>query len=192
MTPAASLEQALAPLAASADRANKPVSLLTIPALVVLIAAGYALYSFRGLATAKALVARRESDSQRLVGLVDSIKKERTKGVNVASLYPEAPFFLSQVQDSWKPPRLAPTLREPPQLGAVTTSTVLREPAIIRSEVQVTINSEPLKSVLDGVDTTLRHEFLQNRAFVSFVQLTPSGDGWRSVFRFTIYHVPTQ
>lgn len=184
------LEQQLSAMAAGVDRANRPTSLLMIPLLLVIAAVVFLAWSWRDMATQRNLVALRVREVEEINKTVSAIQAEKTKAIDIAGLYPAAPFFGSQVEQAWKQTNIP--FREPPIIGNNTPAPILTNPPINRSEIQVTSNSEPLENIMRGVDETLKHEFLRDRAFISMAQLTPAGNGWRSMIRVTLYHSPAQ
>lgn len=182
------LEQQLSAMAASVDRANRPTSLLMIPLLMVIAAVMYLGWAWRDMAAQRNLVSVRVREVEQINDTVAQIQAEKSKAIDIAALYPAAYYFGSQVDEAWKLTNIP--FREPPVIGNNTPTPILTNPPINRSEVQVTINSEPLENILRGVDETLRHEFLKDRAFISMAQLTPAGNGWRSTIRVSVYHRP--
>ena len=190
MTASAQLEQQLTALAAGIDRANKPTSLLSIPMLLIVVACFWTFWQHRSMRGAQALIDAKTNEVQEITKLVGLIKTERTKSVDIAKLYDKLPFFGSQVEEAWKQRNIP--FRESPNLGNVTPSQILSNPIIFRSDVQVTINNDSFEHIAKAVDSTLKHEFLERRVFVSLAQLTPVVGGWRSTIRFSAYHVPNQ
>lgn len=184
----AQIEQQLTTMAAAVDRANKPTSLLLVPMLLVVASLGFVLWGWREMSSQRALVSARVREVDEITKLVGQIQNERGKSVDIASLYIRLPFMGSQVSEAWTGTGI--TFREPPIVGSTSTNPILSNPVLLRSEVQVTTNNEPLENILKGVDATLRHEVLGPQAFVSLAQLTPAGGGWRSTIRFSAYHVP--
>lgn len=188
MIPSAQVEQQLSAMAAAVDRANRPLSLLSIPILLVMVSAVFALWSWRGVDRERGLVRARLNEAQMISQRVSEIKAERAKAIDIESLYPPMPYVGSQVDEAWK--KNVQGFRETPNVGSPTTSDIISNPRIARTDVDVVLNNEPLPLVLQGIEATLNHEFLKGSAAVSQVQLTPAGNGWRSAIRFTAYHRP--
>jgi hypothetical protein len=182
----AQLETQLAALAAAAERANRPASYFTIPALLAAGALVFCAWSARGLVRERNAVAARQAQLVRVTQLTEQIKEASKKSVSLDSLYPPAPFFGSQVgDDTWRHPSRG--FREPPTVTASTSTRVDATSSIHRNDVTVTVNNEPIEKVLQAIDATLNFEHLKGRAFVSQANFTPSGTGWRAIVRFSLY-----
>lgn len=182
----AQIEAQLAALASAADRANRPASLLTIPIVLLLIAVLYGAWAFRGLAAERSVAIVRQSQGVRIGALVAEIKSHQKQSIDLATIYPPAPFLGSQVGDeTWKSPDRG--FHESPTISQPSSARVDNNSQISRSDVTVTVNNEDVGAVFKAVDATLNHPFLKDRAFVSQAQLTPLGTGWRATFRFSVY-----
>lgn len=186
MSRTAQLEMQLSAIASAVDRSNRPTSLLTIPALLVVVSVLYAGWSARGMFRQRTLVTQAQAQTEQVRSTVEQIKAETNKGVDLGKLYPPAPFFGSQVGDeTWK--SSAAGFREPPIISNVTPTTAIANPLVVRNDVTCTVNNEELSSIFSAIDATLNHEFLKGRAWVSQVLMTPSNTGWRSTIRFSLY-----
>lgn len=180
------IEMELASMAAAADRANRPVSLLSIPLLLVVASLLFAAFAYRGLAVQRSLVVHRQAQAARVYELVRQIELEQKKTVDLDRLYPPAPFFGSQVADDvWKKPDFA--FREPPNVGSLISTRADALSQVYRSDVTVTVANEPLEKIFRATDAVLNHPHLDGRPFISQVMLTPTGTGWRATVRFSVY-----
>lgn len=179
-------EMQLAAFAAGVDRANRPTSLLTIPALILAVAVIYAGWSFRAMLSSRAALKNTQVQVDEIRDLATSIHAEKTKGVDLGALYDARPFFGSQVgEETWKTGSLG--FRQVPIISGPTPSTVFTTPRLDRQDVTCTVNDEPLPAIFEAIERTLDHQFLKGRAFVSQVMLTPAGSGWRGTIRFSLY-----
>ncbi len=179
-------ESQLAALAAAADRANRPTSLLTIPILLVIVGILYAAWAYRALTQQRSIVLARQSQVRDVARLVNEIKRHKTKAVNFETLYPGAPFMGSQIgTDTWNSPTAG--FREPPMVSQVTSNRVDPTSPLYRSDVTATVQNEDLAAIFKAVDATITNDHLKGRVFISQAQLTPTGTGWRATFRFSLY-----
>lgn len=182
----AQTEAQLAALAAAADRANRPTSLLTIPFVLLIVTVLFSVWAYRGLATQRSIVQARQVQMVKVAQFVERIKGQQKQNIDLAAIYPPAPFLGSQVGDeTWKTQGRG--FREPPTISQVSSTRVDNNSSIYRSDVTVTVNNEELSNIFTATDATLNHEFLKGRAFVSQANLTPTGTGWRAVLRFSVY-----
>ncbi|MBL8744779.1 MAG: hypothetical protein JNK58_00325 [Phycisphaerae bacterium] len=182
----AQIEAQLTALASAADRANRPASMLTFPAVLLVVALLYSAWSFRGLASSRSMATAMQNQGARVAGLIAEIKGRQKESIDLASIYPPAPFLGSQVGDeTWKSPERG--FREPPTVSQPTSARVDNASLISRSDVTVTVNNEEIEAIFRAADATLNHPYLKDRAFVSQAQLTPLGTGWRATFRFSVY-----
>ncbi len=179
------IETHLAALAAAADRTNRPASLLNIPLLLVLCALLLAAWEFRDMQSQRGLL-RREQERVRLVTqLTEQINAEKKKELNLQALYPPAPFFGSQVVESWQSQGIS--FKEPPQVGTTQKADVFPSSPVTRTEVACGVNSEPVENILAWIQNIQEHQFLKGRVFVSQCLLTPLPTGWRAAFRVGLY-----
>lgn len=185
----AQLESQLAAFASAADRANRPTSMLTIPALLMVAALLYMFWAYRGLSAERGIAVAKQGQSSQIMTLVSQIKAEKAKEVDLTKKYQAAPFLGSQVGDeTWKLPERG--LREAPTVSQISSAKIDNTSPILRSDVTVTVNNEDIGAILGAVDATLNHEQLkQLNVFVSQANLTPSGTGWRATLRFSVYEM---
>lgn len=186
MAKAAQSEMQLNAMAAAVDRANRPTSLLTIPAVLLVAALLYSVWSYRGLAAERSVLRARQSQVARIDSLIRDIETEKKKGIDLEKTYPASPYFGSYVDDTWKKNPSA-AFREPPTVSQVSQGRVDTTSPLTRSEVTVTVTNEPLESILRAIEGTLSHEFLKGQVFVSQATLTPAGTGWRAIVKFSLY-----
>lgn len=181
----AQTEAQLASLAAAADRANKPTSLLTIPVVLLIVTVLFGVWAYRGLAAQRSIVQARQAQAVKVAHFVEQIKGQQKQSIDMAAIYPPSPFLGSYVDDTWE--AQARSFRETPTVSQVSSTRVDNNSSIYRSDVTVTVNNEELSTIFKAADATLNHEFLKGRAFVSQANLTPTGTGWRAVLRFSLY-----
>jgi hypothetical protein len=186
MAKPAQTEMQLSAMASAVDRANRPTSLLTVPALVLVAAFLFCMWSYRGLAAERSALRAKQSELARIDAVIRDIETEKKKGIDLEKAYPPAPYFGSYVEDVWKKD-LAGQFKEPPTVGQVTQGRVDTTSPLTRSEMTVTVANEPLEAILKAIEGTLNREFLKGQVFLSQVQLTPTGTGWRAVARFSLY-----
>ena len=185
MSRPATIDAQLNALAASVERANRPRSLLVIPAALLVASAVFALWSFRELrAQGSALVNERRS-VERIAGLVGEIQALKEADVDTAALYPTVAFIRSEVENAWREAGLP--FREPPIISSPRQSTAVQVPLIVRTDVVCTVNNEALDTILRWIDNVLRRGDLAGRIFLTQVQLTPGGTGWRATIQFSLY-----
>lgn len=185
MTHGAPIDAQLNALAASVERANRPRSLLVIPAALLVAGAVFALWALRDLrAQGGALAAERRS-VERVAGLVGEIQTLKAADIDSAALYPTVAFIRSEVENAWREPGLP--FREPPSISSPRQSTAVQVPLIIRTDVVCTVNNEALDTILKWIDNVLRRGELAGRIFLTQVQFTPSGAGWRATLQFSLY-----
>jgi hypothetical protein len=186
MTRSAQVESQLAAMASAVDRANRPTSLLTVPALVVLVAAVFAVASLRAMNSQRQALRLAQARVAQVASTIEKIRAEERTGFDLESLYSTMPYFGSQVgQDTWLQPDIG--FRDTPTITGPATSTAVQSPLIIRQDYTCSVNNEPIEAILTAIDRTLRHEHLQGRVFVSNAMLTPTGSGWRASVRFSLY-----
>lgn len=181
------LDMQLSAMAAATDRANRPHSLLVIPLLLVVAATIVLLWSASRVSAAKAAVITQKSNLSRIEQLVDAIKSETQATVDLEKLFPRQAYFSSNVTESWRDRGV--NFSQPPAVSDPVSSRILSGPhgVVSRSEVTCSLTSEPLEEILKWIDNVLRHPSLQGQVWVSHLQLSPSGRGWRATIRFALY-----
>lgn len=184
------LETQLAAYAAAVDRANRPLSLLTIPAVILIAALLFVAWSYRGMAQQKQLLALRTIQTKDVAQMVAAIQAEKDKGVDLGSLYSAMPFFDVQMEEAWIS-KSALSFTTPPQISGVQSSSIIaatpKSKALNRSEITVTVNNEALPTILAGINSALNHEILRGRAFLSWFQMSPAATGWNWSMKFALY-----
>lgn len=184
-TKPAQLEMALSAAAAAADRANRPASLLTFPAVILAAACLFALWSYSRLARERTLLIAAQSQTVKIEDTIQRIKNASAADATSTALYPPAPFFGSQIEEVWKNPSIG--FSETPQISQVASNRVDTNSSLMRNDVSATVNNEPIDKVFAAVDGTFEHQHLKDRVFITQLLLTPTGTGWRATTRFSLY-----
>lgn len=183
-------EDQLASVASAIDRANRPVSFLVFPAALLLVAMvylGWAGLQVRG--ASRTLDARRGQATQ-IESLVEQIREQSRKQVDLASFFPSQPFFVSTIQATADPKNFSEFAR-PPVLERERSFPESSDPPLERAEIGATIQLENLDAIFKWIDTALNDEQLKGKVFLSQIRLQPISNGWGGNLRFSVYRTPT-
>jgi len=183
-------EEQLASMAGAIDRANRPVSLLFFPALLLLAAIVYVGWAGLQVRSASRTLSVRRSMSAQIESLAGEIRQQRTKQVNLASYFPPQPYFVSTIQDTANSEKFEHFAR-PPVFERERTFVESADPPLERAEFGATIQLENLDAVFKWIDTVLNAEPLKGKVFVSYIRLQPISNGWGGTVRFSVYRPPT-
>lgn len=181
------VDMQLSAFAAAADRANRPTSLLAFPLLLAVIATVVLLWSFSQFSAARAIAGAEAENQVRIDSLVSAIEAESQAALDFEKLYPPNPYVSSEINASWRESGV--NFSTPPIVSDPVRSVALAGPAgtIHRLVVSCSVTSEPLEEILQWIDNVLRNPTLQGHVWVSHLQLSPSGNGWRANIRFALY-----
>ncbi|HBS28030.1 MAG TPA: hypothetical protein DEB06_00945 [Phycisphaerales bacterium] len=178
-------EAALAAMAGAADRANRPVSLLLVPLALLLASILYLAWAGLEVRSESRTLRVRRAQGAQVVALSDQIRALRRAAVDVNTLYPPQPFFVSQLEETAKNPALG--FARPPIIEQKREFTESQDPFIKRSEIGATIQMENLATILRWIDAALNEPNLKGRIFLSQIRLQPISNGWGGNVRFSVY-----
>lgn len=174
-------EPMLRPLAMAAERSNRPTAIVAFSALLLIGATLFLLWSSSGVAGARQRLVRAARESGEVERLAAQITQVRQAGASAPAedaKYARAPNLLSGVSAAADQaglrtrPRIAP-LRSDEQ----------RDGALVRQNVQGSINGEEVGPVLAWIETALRQT---PGLYVSQFKAVPNRTtGWNIEVRFS-------
>lgn len=194
MTPrTAQTELQLQAQAAAADRANRPGAFILIPLAALCAAVLFTVFSVRTFLAERGNLAKAASDGTAVVELINGIRTEETKVIDPAKLFIQRQFFGSQILEciNGEPESgIEPIpFKEPkPTVGDARSSAAPgAAPGINRTEIQCTVNNEPLDLIFQWIDQVLNHPSLKGQVFISSLRLQPVAPGWNATVTFALY-----
>lgn len=194
MTPRpAQTELQLQAMAAAADRANRPGEFILVPLVALLAAVLFTIFSARTYLAERANLTKAAGDGTAVVELINGIRTEESKAIDPARLFPARQFFGSQILDCIKgdpESGIEPLpFKEPkPTVGDARSAPAPGAAAgINRTEIQCTVNNEPLDLIFQWIDQVLNHPSLKGQVFISSLRLQPVAPGWSATVTFALY-----
>lgn len=194
MTPrSAQTELQLQAMAAAADRANRPSEFILIPLVALLAAVLFTIFSVRTFLAERGNLAKAANDGTAVVELINGIRAEEAKAIDPAKLFIQRQFFGSQILDciNGDPDSGIEALpfKEPkPTVGDARSSAAPGAASgINRTEIQCTVNNEPLDLIFRWIDQVLEHPSLKGQVFISSLRLQPAAPGWSATVTFALY-----
>lgn len=186
----AKIDAQLNAMAGSADRANRPTTLVIMGAGVVAVAAIFALWSGARFLTARQRL-QAEMNNRAQVGMfLTQIASKKQETPDLDAKYPPLPFFdpnvhetalnvygLSQDEKAKLPVAVRPRESPKPLTGT---------PGVSKTSVDVTFNAQPLEKIFALINAVQENKDLRT-TFVSSINLTPITTGWNGTIRFGAY-----
>lgn len=186
----AQIDTQLQAMAAGADRANRPTTLVVAGIAVLAIAAIFALWSGGKFVNARKRLhseMRARSTTANLLSVIAGRKQELP---DLDALYPPQPYFdtnvyetalsvygLTQDQKSQLPVAVRPRETPKPLTGT---------PGVGKTSVDVTFSAQPLSKIFELMNAVQESAYLRT-TFVSSINLTPIPTGWNATIRFGAY-----
>jgi len=177
----------LTAMANASDRANRPRTLLLIPALALLAGLIFLAVSYSSFGDARRRVEAEAFQAQRLARLVGTYESLQRQRVDLSDVYPPVELELKVLEaydDAGIPFDREPRIQaERQQLLPATRSNV------VRTTVKAIASNESLENILRWTHNVVHHPDLEGRAFVYAITLTPlpMSEAWSATIDFAIY-----
>jgi hypothetical protein len=174
-------EPMLRPLALSAERANRPTTIVAFTGVLLVAAFGFLLWSANGVGAAERRVERAKTeaaDVQRVSAEITRMRSEESVTDTPDAKYRRNPNLLSTLSASADAAGLTPRPRIVPQ-----KSDEQRNGALVRQNVSASISGQEIGDVLRWIESVLKQI---DGLYVSQFKATPNRTtGWNIDVRFS-------
>lgn len=193
----ASIENQLAAMANSAERTNRPTSLIALGCVILVICIAFTAWSAGRFLSSRSRLRSEMDRRDRVEGILRTIAAKQPDLPDLESLYGREPliFMAETINDVAKQvwDVQANNTVLPVNVGSKNGPTKLLTNEMLglsRVDVRM-VSPQPLEKILAFLEAVDKSEKLQ-RVNVSLIKLDPAPTGWNAQIQFTAYEKLTQ